>query len=104
MHSTLLVKLDYQTALVKLRDMQNSVSCKFMVCYITINEWYFQQDEKLQKVYAVFSIDRAGEGQVGYDILYKGSSVFMYLHALHFLTNFAPTHFYITIIVSYNSM
>lgn len=84
MHNTVLVKLDYQTALVKLRDMQSLVCCKFMVYCITINEWYFQQDEKLQKVYAVFSIDRAGEGQVGYDILYKGSSVFIYLHALHF--------------------
>jgi len=97
MHSTVLVKFDYQTALVKLRDMQSLVCCKFMVCYITINEWYFQQDEKLQKVYAVFSIDRAGEGQVGYDILYKGSSVFVYLHVLHFLKNFAPTYIYNTI-------
>jgi len=92
MHSTVLVNLDYQTALVKLRDMQSLVCWKFMVCYITINEWYFQQDEKLQKVYAVFSIDRAGEGQVGYDILCKGSSVFMYLHVLYFLINFAPTY------------
>lgn len=94
MHSTVLVKHDYQTALVKLRDMQSLVCYKFMVCYITINEWCFQQEEKLQKVYAVFSIDRDGEGQVGYDILYKGSSVIIYIHALHVLLNFAPTYTY----------
>ena len=88
MHSTVLVKHGYQTVLVKLRDMQSLVCYKFMVCYITINEWYFQQDEKLQKVYAVFSIDRDGEGQVGYDILYKGIICIYILSCLTFFTKF----------------
>jgi len=38
MHSTVLVKLDYQTALVKLRDMQSLVCCKFMVILPLMND------------------------------------------------------------------
>jgi hypothetical protein len=43
----------------------------------------------LQKVYAVFSIDRNGEGQVGYDTVLKGDNLFfMKLYAFAFPPKF----------------